>query len=454
MEKSNILVTMHSQHKLVKVGKFFSMLLHSFVNLGTHHKDFTEKQRDYVAYTNRIVFFIALLLGSLVFMTMAYTDNLVLIITHMLIPPSMILAQAVKWGNHIYLSTNLLCAVPSVALTIFDDQFITRSGEEGGFFLYFFLMAFIISMSIRHTTYSFLQILALYLYPVIGMILCFKNSTFFGYPELVHPYHIGKTFFFNTITVFSLSTFFLILQMSLNVNLAKEVDNKQKQIIELIEKENLFAMKAVMDAEENEKKRISAELHDGVGQLLAATKASLEHVNIEQDGNRYSSAIVLDCIQMLRLAMNEVRNISHDLMPAVLDDEGLHGALQQICKNSKLENGTAIEFKYRNERKEELNPGHPASLHLYRIVQECAGNILKHSKATNASIQLSVFNDQLVLKIADNGKGFKEGYKKGNGLKNIRNRCNAIGAELSINTSVLEGTMITIELYDLKRLWK
>jgi hypothetical protein len=246
MQKANWLIIscLYIKQVLVKIARFFAMLHESMINFGSHHKAFTEKERLYVIYSNRIMYYVAILMASQLFLTFTYSDNVVLIATHVMLPIGLLFAQSVKWFNRFFLSTNLILIVASGALIIFDRQYIIYYAEEGGFFLYFFLMVFIVSLSSKQSTYNTLKKLIQYVYPTAGIVLCFINTSFLDSVDSGHTFHIGKTFFFNTMTVFSLCTFFLILQMTMNKRLSKKVEDKQDEIIKLIEKESKFAMKA------------------------------------------------------------------------------------------------------------------------------------------------------------------------------------------------------------------
>lgn len=419
---------------------------------GSKTEGITEKEKEYIVYTNRVVYYVTTFLVLIVLLTMMFSSNMVLIAAYILVPFAIIFAQGLKWIKKFYLSTNLLLLIPSLAIVIFEKQYFFSRNEEGGFFLYFFLMIFVVHMTMRHSNYSISKLALLYLYPALGIMICFLGFNTDGF-VFSYGRHIDKMFFFNLIAVFSMLTFFLVLQISMNVRLSRKVESKQKKIIRIIENDNLYAIKAVLVAEEKEKQRFSAELHDGVGQLLAATKANLDLLVMENT-DKQSRETISNCINVLKLAMSEVRNISHNLMPAILLDYGFYGAVSQICKNSKLKSGRSIQFSYDPQLETDYVLNYETSLHLFRIIQESIGNILKHAEASNASIKISIFNEQFILSIQDDGLGFAEKYSSGNGLNNIKNRAVAIGAELSIETSGRGGTGITVVLTNMNAVRK
>jgi signal transduction histidine kinase len=412
---------------------------------GVVNNTFNPKEREYIIYTNRIIYFVIIFQSIIVFLTMMFSKNMILIATHLLVPFATIFAQALKWLNMIYLSTNLLLLIPTTAIVIFEKQYLIMRGEEGGFFLYFFLMLFVVSMTVRYSNYSLVKIMLLYIYPLSGMILCFINIPTIDNSFIVAHHHVERIFFFNAVGVFSMFTFFLLLQMSLNNKLAKKILNKQKKIAKIIQNNNLYAINAVIIAEEKEKRRFSEELHDSVGQLLATTKANLDLLTIENT-DEHSVETISNCMNILKMAISEVRSISHNLMPAVLANFGFYGAAKEICENSRLPNGNRIRFIATSTIQNHYMPGHEISLHLYRIVQESIGNILKHSGATDAYVKIEYINGELNVIISDNGTGIRSNNRNGNGLTNIRNRAVAIAAELFIETSNEWGTCIKIKL--------
>src|SRR5688572_6160813 len=122
MQKGNWLIIscLFAKQLVIKMIKFIAVLHEGLINFGSNNKAFTEKERHYVVYSNRIMYYVAALMGSQLFLTFTYSDNVVLIITHVLLPIGLILAQSVKWLNRFYLSTNLILIIGSTSLIIFD----------------------------------------------------------------------------------------------------------------------------------------------------------------------------------------------------------------------------------------------------------------------------------------------------------------------------------------------
>jgi signal transduction histidine kinase len=198
---------------------------------------------------------------------------------------------------------------------------------------------------------------------------------------------------------------------------------------------------AILEAQENERKRIAEGLHNGLGQLLYAAKLNLGQLLPEDPGQGQ----VRDKVDRLLVeAIDQTRRISHELMPITLEDLGLEAAIRDICcKFSHL----SLDFKCWV-----FNMRHPQEKHLqlaiYRIAQELANNIVKHAGATQASIVLREEVDFIILQGEDNGKGFDPGEVKSNGLglKSIRDRVKLLNGSMELDSSPGKGTLISIYL--------
>ncbi|MEQ8472391.1 MAG: transporter substrate-binding domain-containing protein [Marinoscillum sp.] len=201
-------------------------------------------------------------------------------------------------------------------------------------------------------------------------------------------------------------------------------------------------MTATLRAEDKERYRIAHELHDGIQQKIATVNIYLQSL---ENPTEEQGRILTSSIEKLNEAINEIRNMSHSLVPRALRNSGLGATLQdeveQLNKNSALK----LEF-HENVKLERFHQD--IELNLYRIFQESTANIFKHSGATTVMIQLLRSGNMLSLLIEDNGKGFdvKEKGKAGFGLSSIQNRAAVIGAHVEIDSVPYEGTSILIEL--------
>jgi signal transduction histidine kinase len=190
-----------------------------------------------------------------------------------------------------------------------------------------------------------------------------------------------------------------------------------------------------------ERKRMAADLHDNLGSLLTAINISLDNISPEHLSER-EQKIYANILSMTENAYSEVRILSHNLMPEELEKEGLENALkrmiQKINHNQQIHFDLVIDdLAYHNKN---------IDLNIYAICLELVQNIIKHSRATQATIYLAQKSKDLLLEVTDNGRGIQENQQKGIGLKNIRGRLEAIGGELLIDSAIGKGTRFTISV--------
>ncbi|WP_156307306.1 tetratricopeptide repeat-containing sensor histidine kinase [Sphingobacterium endophyticum] len=215
----------------------------------------------------------------------------------------------------------------------------------------------------------------------------------------------------------------------------REVQNlKQQQQIEL--------GKALLQGEENERKRLARDLHDGLGGMLAGIKLNLSHmVNDKQDLQQVDLQQTID---RLGKSVHELRRISRNMMPESLLQSGLEVALRDLCEDAIVP-GTQISSSF-FDLHERLAP--QVKVMIYRIIQELLTNAIKHAHASKIIVQCSQADEYFFITIEDNGKGFDLDQKKrtSQGLGNIQNRVEILKGKLDIDSSK-EGTVINIELY-------
>lgn len=204
-------------------------------------------------------------------------------------------------------------------------------------------------------------------------------------------------------------------------------------------------MKAVIQAQEEERKRIAEDLHDGVGQTLSGLKLACEGIAEQVTASNSGKDQILQLGRSLDNACSEVRTISHQMRPKALTELGLIPAIDEMLSNTFTHSGISYSFDHfgvegRFDEKIEVS--------VYRIIQELVNNIIKHSNATEASFQLLKNNQRLVLVVEDNGKGFDydQGKGKGIGLLNLDSRVDTVGGEINYESHPGEGTLVTIRI--------
>ncbi len=209
--------------------------------------------------------------------------------------------------------------------------------------------------------------------------------------------------------------------------------------------EQQIRTKAVLEAEENERQRIAKELHDGVGQLLSATKLNLNAASSITNETNAAQQKLLNGIELLDESIKEVRNISHNMMPAVLQENGLCAAIEDFIRKINQAGSLNVTHSIYNLQQDRFDK--TAQLTLYRIIQEIFNNIIKHAKATKVNMECVGHDDEIVVIIEDNGIGFDTLSKKeGIGLKNIRLRVDFLKGNFDIDSANEKGTTTILEI--------
>ncbi|WP_161596624.1 ATP-binding protein [Chitinophaga vietnamensis] len=218
---------------------------------------------------------------------------------------------------------------------------------------------------------------------------------------------------------------------------------QQQQLQTLQVEKTVQVLEAMMQGEERERRRLSNDLHDGVGGLLSAVKmhfSALKHERpILQRDEDFNHAM-----GMLDDAISEVRKTAHNLMPEMLARLGLAEALSFYCRNVSHSRNLQITFYGAgNIQRFKAN----FELSVYRIIQELINNIIKHSRATAALVQLTQHERLLTITVEDNGIGFQHQpeLQSGIGLKSLQSRIRALNGSLEIAATAGRGTSAYIE---------
>jgi signal transduction histidine kinase len=201
-------------------------------------------------------------------------------------------------------------------------------------------------------------------------------------------------------------------------------------------------IKAIMEAQEKERREISSELHDNVNQILTTCKLFLEIAR----NNPADSRFIDVCYTNIQNVIHEIRNISHNLTPYTLKDLGLVATIRDIVEKINQSGKLLIRLvTFQNLEEEKVSPD--IKLAIFRIIQEKISNVLKHSQATELKISINVYEGRVYLHLTDNGRGFDEtAVKKGLGLNNIQNRVEYYKGSLQLKTAPGQGCELSIEL--------
>ncbi|MFK8037642.1 MAG: sensor histidine kinase [Crocinitomicaceae bacterium] len=221
--------------------------------------------------------------------------------------------------------------------------------------------------------------------------------------------------------------------------LQKRKRNAEKEKNDLILKSKAEGLKAVIEAEEKERKRIAADLHDGIVQQLGGLKLGLQNVLANNKSNESQRVI-----KILDEATTELRELSHQMMPRALGELGLIPALEDLFDKSL--GLTKIQYQFEHFGLSERLPEN-IEIAIFRISQELINNVIRHSRAQLANMQLFKSGNFIVLIVEDNGKGFDDTQKdKGIGLMNISSRLDTINGQVNYEPSPESGTLVTIKI--------
>lgn len=198
--------------------------------------------------------------------------------------------------------------------------------------------------------------------------------------------------------------------------------------------------RVVLDTEDKERKRIARELHDGLGQMLSTVRllvSDMDETNTQPK--------VVRSLKALDTTIDEVRNISHNMMPIQLINSGLKAALEELVDTINSTNKLSIKFKMESY----LSLDESVSIAVFRAVQEIISNSIKYSEASE--IKFSILSEGEILKVmvTDNGKGFDTkliSESKGIGWSNVYARMELIGGHVSIFSKPGEGTTVRLEI--------
>ena len=201
----------------------------------------------------------------------------------------------------------------------------------------------------------------------------------------------------------------------------------------------------ILEVQEQERKRVSTELHDSISQLLVSVRYGLELIHSEANQNADLQAQAAKCLNIIDGTITEVRRISRDLRPSVLDDMGLAAALGSLGKEFQAQSGITVNVEAERCHAR-LSEG--AKTSLYRVVQECMTNVARHAEAGEVNISLTVGARTLKLRVEDDGIGLPYPLPKtgGLGFRNMRERIETYGGKLSMSRGKFGGTQIDVEM--------
>ncbi len=244
----------------------------------------------------------------------------------------------------------------------------------------------------------------------------------------------------------SLSFAFIVIILLVYAFNHKRLYKKEAETQLRLRKSEELAVKAIIEAEENERIRIATDLHDGIGQMMSAAKMNLSA--IEEDIpflNNTQKEEFLHAISLVDESCKEVRLISHNMMPNALIKAGLAIAVRKFLDD--LHNRNIKINLYTEGLNERIETN--TEIILYRIIQEIVSNVFKHAEANKLDITILKEPDNINIIIEDNGKGFDLNQVKGKdgiGLKNIESRVKFLKGTVEWDSKLNQGTVVMINI--------
>jgi two-component system, NarL family, sensor histidine kinase DegS len=240
---------------------------------------------------------------------------------------------------------------------------------------------------------------------------------------------------------------YLVSQITVVLNYLNSDLRQVGEMIENAHQKQEFGLK-IIEAQEEERRRLSREIHDGPAQMLANVlmRSDLIERIYRERGVDDAFKEIRDLRKMVRSALYEVRRIIYDLRPMALDDLGLVPTLKKYLSTiEEYSNRTKITFI--NAGSEKRLPSR-LEVALFRLVQESVQNALKHAEANHIQVKIEIGKNHVILVIKDDGKGFDVNIKKENsfGLIGMKERVDLLEGEMTIDSKIGAGTVIMIRV--------
>ena len=206
-------------------------------------------------------------------------------------------------------------------------------------------------------------------------------------------------------------------------------------------------IQATIDAQDKEREEIGRELHDNVNQILTTARLYLDCIVDASDGQQ---EMIQRSSTIISSAIEEIRNLSRSMTQAFHPELGLKLSIEDLVENiRRLSDGMQINLEFRMPAEKDLD--NKFKMTLFRIIQEQLNNVLKHSEARTVAVSVCQQQDQIQLRIADDGRGFDPELKReGIGLSNITNRAESFQGIVSLDTAPGKGCVLSVH-FDLKK---
>jgi signal transduction histidine kinase len=426
--------------------QFLVKLARKWSYIGTNNIPFMDQQskqvKTYIIHTNIITIVFASIVFFLGAVNYFFSHDLNKVMLILLIGFFLLIGQAFKWIGKVELSGHCVHFLTSFQLVFLEYYTFNNENAQGGYYLYFFisiLVATFVNSNLikRDNIHSVFHIV----YPLAGLFICLVIFPTIYSGSLKTVMDMRSSFFLNLLTFVGLLVFLIISQIKASKELKKQLLRSNQLLVNAIDDRRKASIRSALSSQETERKRISREIHDGVGQLLTVIKIQIESVEISDQKNTIK---MKDLAGLITNAIEELKNISYNLQPIDLASENICDLLFELCSQSSIPGKMQITLNVDNSSNYKLlSPDR--KLHIFRIVQEALNNSLKYSQASNITVRLQTDLRLVSLQVKDNGTGFnKDNINPGNGLRNINLRAELLQTHAIINSALNEGTSISL----------
>lgn len=215
----------------------------------------------------------------------------------------------------------------------------------------------------------------------------------------------------------------------------------QRKLLAQKTKQQAVLLHNIITTQEQERQRIARDLHDVIGTQLNIINLNLFRLQKKRENIEIFETTFQEVHQLLNETIKKTRQISHELLPSVLDKFGLVEAIVELCDNFE---DTSVNLHFKHE-KTDFKIAKIAELNIFRVLQELINNAIRHGEATIISINLIIEKEVLRLSVTDNGKGFNVKKSKGGlGLSNINSRLDMIHGRMEIESFIDQGSNFDI----------
>ncbi|MEN7550757.1 AAA family ATPase [Rapidithrix thailandica] len=228
---------------------------------------------------------------------------------------------------------------------------------------------------------------------------------------------------------------------SLNEELRERILERERLHQKLQDQKSAY-LKAIVETQEQERKRIAEDLHDSLGSLLSTVK--LQFTGLQEEVSNTKQSSYEKALHHLDLACGEVRRIAHNMLPGVLSKFGLATALQEYAEQVEESSSLRVKLEIFGLKKRLKEP---IEINLFRICQELIQNALKHAEASELSLQFIEYPEMLNVVVEDDGSGFDtQKACSGMGLKNVASRVNYLKGTCEVESQTKQGTTVIINI--------